>query len=459
MMQRLIQHGKLVTAQEIRTADLLIRDGKIAAIGEHLPAEGCEVYDASGCLVFPGFIDAHTHLDMGTGISATADDFATGTAAALCGGTTCLVDFATQDRGMTLKEALQIWHEKADGKSSCDYGFHMAISDWNASVSAEMDEMAAAGVTSFKVYLAYENLRVRDGELYEIMKRVGQLHGMLGCHCENGDLVNEKVAEYRAAGRMSPASHPLSRPDYVEAEAVARYCYIARAAGVPVNIVHLSTRAGLEEARRARARGQKVYIETCPQYLVLTEDCYQLPGFESAKFVCSPPMRAQSDQDALWQAAAEGEIDTISTDHCSFNFHLQKELGRSDFSKIPNGLPGLEHRPAVIYTAGVAAGRITENQMAAMLSENTARLFGMFPRKGTLAVGSDADIVVWDPDCRWTITAENQHHNCDYTPYEGFSAQGKARAVFLHGELAAEYGQVKQYRLGKYVARGESRYF
>ena len=249
-----------VFSGEVVPGDIAIADGMIAGVGSY--DSGKRVVDLGGKFVAPGFIDAHTHLDMDNGVTATADDFATGTRAAVCGGTTTVVDFATQDKGGTLARALEAWHKKADGKSSCDYAFHMAITDWNPAVAEEIGEMVKAGVTSFKLYLAYDNLRVTDAELYEILKRVGQAHGIIGTHCENGDLVNEKVAELRAAGKLGPRYHALSRPDYVEAEAIARYCYIAGAAGVPVHIVHLSTRAGLEEARRARARGQKVYLET-----------------------------------------------------------------------------------------------------------------------------------------------------------------------------------------------------
>lgn len=455
-MELLIKNGILVTPEQSYESDILVRDGRIAQIGKNLTAQ--EVFDAAGCRIFSGFIDAHTHLDMDNGVTFTADNFATGTIAAACGGTTTLVDFATQDRGGTLAQALSTWHSRADGNSSCDYAFHMAITDWNPETRKEIAQMVKAGVSSFKLYLAYDNLRVTDAELYEALKAVGEVHGIVGVHCENGDLVNELVAENRAAGNLSPKYHPLSRPDYVEAEAVARYCYIAQAAGVPVNIVHLSTKAGLEEALRARARGQKVYIETCPQYLSLTDEVYRLPDFESAKYVCSPPVRSQTDRDALWEAVRSGVVDTISTDHCSFNFKGQKELGLGDFSKIPNGMPGLEQRPALLYTLGVATGRITENQMAAMLSERTARLFGMYPQKGALAVGSDADLVVWDPSVRGVITAGSQHNNCDYTPYEGMETQGRAKAVFLRGEQIVREGEPLATGKGRYVARHESEY-
>lgn len=458
-MKTLIQNGTVVTSQKKFDADLLVEDGKIAAIGTNLPKEGCKTFDAAGCLLFPGFIDAHTHLDMDTGTALTADDFYSGTRAAVAGGTTMLLDFATQDKGKTLSGALKTWHGKADGKSSCDYGFHMAIVDWNPAVSAEIDEMVKEGVTSFKLYLAYDNLRVSDGELYEILKRVGRVHGIIGVHCENGDLVNRMVAENRAAGNLTPNYHPLSRPDFVEAEAVARYCYIAQAAGVPINIVHLSTKAGLEEVRRARARGQKVYIESCPQYFTLDDSLYSLPGFESAKYVCSPPLRKKADQAALWGALEAGEIDTISTDHCSFNWKGQKELGKEDFSKIPNGLPGIEHRPVMMYTNGVMAGKMTVEQMAKLLSENTARLFGLYPQKGVLAVGSDADIVVWDPLFQSSIHAETQYQNVDYTPYEGQKTVGRTKAVFLRGTQVVCDGRVVCENSGIYVSRAQSEYY
>lgn len=458
MKALLIKNGRVVVPEKTFDGDIRVEQGKITAIGPHLPEDGCEVYNAANCLLFPGFIDGHTHLDMGTGATITADDFTTGTRAAICGGTTTLIDFATQDRGMTLAQALETWHKKADGRSCCDFAFHMAITDWNETTRAEIADMVKVGITSFKLYMAYDNLRVTDGEIYEILREVGRVHGIIGVHCENGDLVNEMIRENLRAGHLTPNYHPLSRPDFVEAEAISRYCYLAQAANVPIHIVHLSTALGLSEVRKARARGIKVYLETCPQYLTLDDSLYGDGDFEAAKYVCSPPLRGLEDQAALWSALKSGEIHTISTDHCSFNFKGQKELGRDDFSKIPNGMPGLEHRPVTIYTTGVAAGRITENDMARLCSENAARLFGLYPRKGVLAVGSDADIVVWDPETRGVIKAALQHHNCDYTPYEGMRIRGMAKAVFLRGQLAAENGQPVGGKTGAYIPRRESEY-
>lgn len=458
-MVKLIKGGVVVTPRGSEEADVRVENGTITEIGKGLSAAGAEVFNAAGCLVFPGFIDAHTHFEMNNGATWTADDFRTGTRGAVAGGTTTVVDFATQEKGETLAQALENWHGKADGKSSCNYAFHMAISDWNPAVSGEIARMAADGVTSFKLYLAYDNLRVTDGELYQILKRVHEVHGIIGVHCENGDLVNELVHERRAAGDLSPAAHPRSRPDFVEAEAVSRYLYIAEAAGVPVHIVHLSTALGFAEVQKARARGQRVYVETCPHYLLLDDSCYSLPDFESAKFVCSPPMRGRADQNCLWAGLESGAIDTVSTDHCSFNFKGQKELGCADFSKIPNGMPGVEQRPALLYTSGVCENRITKERMAALLSENAARLFGMYPKKGVVAVGSDADITVWDPAWQGVITAAAMHQNVDYTPYEGFAVTGRPRLVFLNGEPVVQNGEIISERRGVYVRRRESEYF
>ncbi len=458
-MKKLIKNGTIVTPSLSYQSNILIENGIIAAIQPGLETSDAEIYDARGCRLFPGFIDAHTHLDMAMGPTVTADDFRTGTKAALAGGTTSIIDFATQDKGNTLTHALEKWHCKADGISACDYGFHMAIIDWNPEICNEIQTIADAGVTSFKVYLAYDNLRVSDSAILEILRRVGQVHGIVGAHCENGDIISKLIDTNLRRNNTQPCYHAQSRPDLAEAEAISRFTYIAQMAEVPVNIVHLSSEAGLMAARSARQRGTDIYIESCPQYFILDDSCYYLPGFEGAKFVCSPPIRSKHSQTALWNALIAGSIDTISTDHCSFNWKGQKELGRNDFSRIPNGLPGIEHRPVLMYTYGVAAGRISENQFVASLSENTARLFGMFPQKGKIAVGSDADIVVWDPSCQGTLTAQNQVQNVDYSPYEGLKIQGGAKAVFLRGELAAENGKVLFENQGKYIHRHSCDYY
>ena len=450
-MSILIQNGILVLPTGPIQADLRVAGGRIAELGPGLAPGASRVIDAQERLVFPGFIDTHTHFEMNKGFpNETADDWYTGTRAALAGGTTTVLDFAEPERGATLASALETWHGRADGAACCNYGFHMTVKDWSPSIRSELREMTAAGVTSYKVYLAYDNLRLSDAAAYEVVKAVGAEGGVVGCHCENGDLVTEGIRAQQAAGNLSPAAHPLSRPPAVEAEAVGRWLTIAELAGCPVNIVHLSTLRGLEAVRAARTRGQRLYVETCPQYLLLDERSYRLPGFESAKFVLSPPLRAQENCAALWDALEAGEIDTIGTDHCSFRFHGAKELGREDFSKIPNGIPGVEHRPSLMYTYGVAAGRITAVDMARLLAENPARLFGMYPQKGVLAVGSDADLVIFDPNDTGRITAETQYQNVDYTPYEGMALRGRVDTVLVEG------GRVLLERRGRYVSRGPS---
>ena len=456
-MSILIQNGILVLPTGPIQADLRVAGGRIAELGPGLAPGASRVIDAQERLVFPGFIDTHTHFEMNKGFpNETADDWYTGTRAALAGGTTTVLDFAEPERGATLASALETWHGRADGAACCNYGFHMTVKDWSPSIRSELREMTAAGVTSYKVYLAYDNLRLSDAAAYEVVKAVGAEGGVVSCHCENGDLVTEGIRAQQAAGNLSPAAHPLSRPPAVEAEAVGRWLTIAELAGCPVNIVHLSTLRGLAAVRAARTRGQRLYVETCPQYLLLDERSYRLPGFESAKFVLSPPLRAQENCAALWDALEAGEIDTIGTDHCSFRFHGAKELGREDFSKIPNGIPGVEHRPSLMYTYGVAAGRITAVDMARLLAENPARLFGMYPQKGVLAVGSDADLVIFDPNDTGRITAETQYQNVDYTPYEGMELRGRVDTVLLGGEVAVEGGRVLLERRGRYVSRGPS---
>lgn len=456
-MSILIKNGVLICPEGPRRADLRAEGDKIVQIGAGLPAGDSRTVDATGKLVFPGFIDTHTHFEMNKGLpNETADDWATGTLAALAGGTTTVLDFAEPARGASLASALETWHWRADGRASCHYGFHMTVKDWSPAIQRELADMDRAGVTSYKVYLAYDGLRVSDGTALEVVRAVGDRGGIVGCHCENGELVTAGIAARKAAGDLGPAAHPLSRPAAVEAEAVGRWLAIGELAGCPVNIVHLSTARGLEIVRAARARGQKVYAETCPQYLLLDDSKYQLPGFESAKFVLSPPLRGREDVDALWAGVEAGEIDTIGTDHCSFNFKGAKELGRADFSKIPNGIPGVEHRPVLMYTAGAASGRITAHQMMRLLSEQPARLFGMYPRKGALAVGSDADITILDPAYEGHITAAAQHQAVDYTPYEGHEASCRVDTVLLSGEIAVQAGQVTLPGRGRFVHRGPS---
>ena len=456
-MTTLIQNGTLVLPDGEQRADLRIAHGKIAQIGPGLVPGDEQVVDAGGKLVFPGFIDTHTHFEMNKGlVNETADDWVSGTRAAVVGGTTCVLDFAETQRGARLETAAETWHGRADGRASCHYGFHMTIKDWDETVPGQIGDMAAAGITSYKVYLAYDNLKVTDGVAYEVVKAVGRQGGIVGCHCENGDLVNKGIAAMKAAGRLGPEAHPWSRPPYVEAEAVDRWLTIAEAAGYPVNIVHLSSLRGLEVVRAARARGQKFYVESCPQYFLLDDEKYKLPGFASAKFVLSPPLRGRDSVEGLWDALQKGEVDTMGTDHCSFHFQGVKELGREDFAKIPNGMPGVEHRVPLMYSAAVAGGSLSNLEFMKILAEQPAKLFGMYPRKGCLAVGSDADLTLLDPDRVWTVTAKEQTQRADYTPYEGVEVKGKVDQVYLCGQRVVEGGRLVLEHRGQYVHRGPS---
>lgn len=450
---QVIKNGTLVTPEGLLRADIALRGGKIAEIGEITPRPGDSVWDAEGCWVFPGFIDEHTHLEADTGITRTSDDFAEGTRAAVCGGTTTVVDFATQEKGGTLADALKAWMRMAEREPYCNYAFHMAICDWNERTKAEIPALRAAGVSSYKVYLAYDHLRVTDEELYELLLTLRDKDAICGCHCEIGQMVNELQAREIALGHTEPAAHPVSRPPEVEAEAVARFTDIAARADCPVYVVHLSSAKGLDALRAARDRGQTVYAETCPQYLLLDDSLYSQPDFEGAKYVCSPPLRKAEDIAALRGALLNGEIDALATDHCAFNFKTQKVLGIDDFRRIPNGMPGIEHRAAALAKVLEAENRLDPVLMNRLLSEGPARLMNLYPRKGALQIGADADVTVWNPNERQTISAATQQQNVDYTPYEGLSVPGQAKYVFVNGKLAAECGKPTGTTAGVYVKR------
>ena len=451
-MRTLIQNGTVVRSEGIQRADILIENGFIKRVATSITQPADEVIDAEGKLVFAGFIDTHTHFDLDLGVTITADNFVTGTRAAVLGGTTTVLDFATQDRGTSMQDALELWHKKAEG-SSCNYGFHMAISEWNGERAAEVEHMVAQGVTSFKMYMVYDAMRLNDGEIYAALKHMNALNCVAGVHCENYDILNERTHELNSEGRRSPASHPLSRPNEVEAEAVARLMRITQLAKTPAWVVHLSTKEGLEEARRARARGQEVYLETCPQYLVLDDTCYSQP--DAVKYIMSPPLRKPADEDRLLDAMGGDEIDFIGTDHCSFMMS-QKALGGGEFSKTPNGCAGVQNRAQLIYTYGVKTGRITLPQMAAQLSENAARLFGMYPHKGALLEGADADITIYDPEGRGVISYKTNAHHCDNSPYEGMKVSGAVSDVLLGGETVVKGGRLVKEGAGRFVFRKAS---
>lgn len=450
-MKTLLKGGTLAMPNGPVRADLLIEGETIAAIGETLCAQGAQVVDAEGCLVLPGAIDTHTHMDLPVSGTVTADDFDSGTRAALLGGTTAILDFATQDRGGTLRAAYDTWQARMHGKIHCDVGLHMAIADWNKNTAAEIGEMQGLGISSYKMYMAYPALMLEDDAIYQALRRIAQVGGIAGFHCENGRLVSAMTAELLAAGRMGPQAHPLSRPPTVEAEAIARLLRIAWLAGAPVNIVHLSSREGLHAIRDTKKPDQRVYVETCPQYLLLDDSVFSRE--DAAKFVCSPPIRKKEDARALWAALSSGEIDTVGTDHCSFDYARQKKPYEQDFTKIPNGLPGVEHRLALMMSEGVDAGRMSLAGLVKALCENPAKLFGLFPRKGVLTPGGDADIVIWDARLAHTITAAGQAQRVDYTPYEGVHTTGGVRDVWLRGTHAVHAGRLTAPHRGQYLCK------
>lgn len=452
-MKYLLKNGTVVSGNSSRKLDVLIEGEKIVSLGENLSDAQAQVFDVSGKLLFPGFIDGHTHFDLEVAGTVTADDFETGTRAALKGGTTLVIDYASQDKGGgTLKEGLEKWHKKADGKCSCDYSFHMSIVEWNPQVEAEIPQMIQEGITSFKLYMTYPAMIVNDGDLYRIIKKLDEYGCFAGVHCENAEVIDALIQEAKEEGHLGPENHPLVRPDDMEAEAVHRLLVIAGQAKAPVMVVHLTNKKAYEEVLRARENGQIVYAETCPQYLLLEDSVYSRPDFEGAKFVCAPPIRKKADQDCLWEALAKETIQTVATDQCSFTME-QKALGKEDFTKIPGGLPGVETRGTLLYTYGVREGKITEEQMCKLLSENPAKLYGVYPRKGAILEGSDADIVVFDPEKESVISAKTHAYHTDNNPFEGFALHGGITDVFLRGHHAVKDGELVEEKLGTYIYR------
>jgi len=450
-----LRGATVVNADAACMADLRICGEKIAAIGTELVQTGDQVIDVAGCILFPGGIDPHTHFDLDVGSTVTADDFASGSRAAILGGTTTVIDYATQSRGGTLQAALATWHSKAPGKSFVDYGFHLALCDCNPQVLAELAALPdSEGVASVKLYMAYKDvMQVGDADLHKVM-RICRDKGIRVClHCENGDLIDALIAEAKAAGRFEPAQHAASRPEILEEEAVERAIAIAELTGCPIYIVHVSSARALAVIRQAQQRGLPVTAETCPQYLLLDESRYLTEDFSAAKYVMSPPLRAIHNQEPLWQGLQKGVVSCVGSDHCSFNYLTQKEIGRQDFSRIPNGIPGVENRFGLLYGFGVAAGKISLQQFVDCISTGPSKLFGLYPRKGCLCVGSDADIVVWDPAVRWRIAAATQAQRVDYNAYEGFEQIGRARDVFLRGQQIVQAGNIATEPFGCYLPR------
>ncbi len=440
-MRTLLRHGTIVNAGGRRRADILVEGERIAAIGVGLPDSADRVIDVTDRLLLPGGVDVHTHLDMPFGDTRTADDFASGTVAAACGGTTTVVDYATQAKGGSLREAVDQWMRRAAGQAVIDVGFHVCIADLRSDVEAEMASLVGAGVTSFKLFMAYPGrLMLNDDEIFRVLRRAADVGGLVCLHAEDGPVIEALVREALAAGHTAPVYHARTRPPALEAEAVLRGIALAERARASLYIVHLSSALALEHVVAARRRGLKILAETCPQYLLLTDAAYDAEPPEAAKFVMSPPLRTPGDQDALWAGLERGDIQVVATDHCPFTT-ADKARGLDDFSQIPNGAPGIEHRMALLYDAGVAGGRISLERFVDVTAATPARIFGLSPRKGAIAEGADADIVAFDPAGTTVVSAATHHMRVDYNPYEGRVLSGAIDVVLARGEVIVSGGR------------------
>jgi len=462
MSTTLVRNGTIVTASDRYQADLYIDKGVVTLIGQGLNLPADTLIDASGKLVMPGGIDVHTHLDMPFGGTNSADDFETGTIAAAHGGTTTLIDFAIQDFGSGLYPAFEGWMKRAEGKAVIDYGFHMIVRELNEQAGIDMDRMVRhEGITSFKLFMAYPGVfMVDDATIFKALLRTRENGGLICMHAENGGVIDMLVKEALKQGHKAPKYHALTRPTRAEGEATGRAIALAEMAGVPIYIVHLSCSDALEKIKQARDMGLPAYAETCPQYLFLSYEDYERPGFEGAKYVMSPPLREKCHQDALWKGLQRNDLQVISTDHCPFcmNEPGQKPLGLDDFSKIPNGAPGIETRLSLVWDGGVRTGRIDPHRFVELVSTTPAKMFGLFPKKGTIAVGSDGDMVLFDPERELTISVNTQHMRVDYNPYEGRVVKGAPAMVLSRGEVIVDHGVFKgRTGRGQFVKRQAGR--
>jgi dihydropyrimidinase len=456
-MSILIKNGRIITAADDYIADIFIENEKIVAIGKNLSNTADQTIDASNKLVFPGGIDPHVHLDMPFMGTYSSDNYETGTRAALFGGTTMVIDFILQTQGKSLYNALNEWKGRSDGNAVGDYSFHMAVTDFNENTKAEIKDMVEKeGITSFKTFMAYKGaLMIDDAQMVGLMNEVKACGGMVTTHATNGDMIDFLVAKHKSEGKLSPLYHYISQPEVTEAEASGRFADMADYTGVKGYIVHLTCEGALNHIRDATKRNQKVYAETCIQYLVLDASLYD-KGFESAKWVMSPPLREKKDQDTLWAGINQGLVQVVATDHCPFNWE-QKKMGENDFSKIPNGHPAIEHRMELLFSEGVVKNKISLNKFVEVSSTNAAKIFGMYPQKGTIGIGSDADIVIFDPNEKHTISVNSHHMNVDYSAYEGWEITGKSKTIILRGNIAVDDNKLlvnKGY--GKFIKRNKS---
>lgn len=457
-MRTLIRNGTVVNADASVEADVLIDGERIVEVAPAIRTPCDRVLDASDRLVIPGGIDAHTHLDMRLSDEVTtSDDFSTGTIAAAIGGTTCLIDYAAQSPGGTLAAALDAWHERARGRAAIDYGFHMSVCDLSGEALPEMTALVAQGVSSFKLFMAYPGrLMLEDADIARVMRRAADLGALVCLHAEDGPAIEALVQAARARGDLAPRFHAATRPAHLETAAVRRAIGLSRESGCELLVVHVSAAESADAIAEARERSARVHGETCPQYLLLTEERYTEPGFGGAKYVMSPPLRSRGHDEGLWEALADGALETVGTDHCPF-WRRDKERGRHDFSLIPNGGPGIEHRMALLFDAGVRSGRLTVNRWVEVCATAPAALFGLAPRKGSIAVGADADLVIWHPRKRWTISAATHHMRVDYNLYEGREVTGGVEAVFARGRLIVDGGEfIGRPGAGQFVARAPS---
>lgn len=456
-MSILIKNGRVVTASEDYIADIYIEGEQIQAIGKDLPFTADKIIDATDRLVFPGGIDPHVHLDMPFMGTHSSDDYESGTRAALFGGTTMVIDFILQTQGDSLHNALKTWQQKSQGKAIGDYSYHMAVTDFNDEVAKEVVQMIEEeGISSFKTFMAYKGaLMIDDGQMVQLMKVVKEHGGLVTVHATNGDMIDSLIAKNRAAGNKTPLYHYLSQPEITESEASARFADMLFYTGCPGYIVHMTCEGALNAIRKANLRNQKVFIETCTQYLMLDASLYD-QNFEGAKWVMSPPLREKKDRQALWSGINQGLVQVVGTDHCPFMWE-QKKMGIDDFSKIPNGHPAIEHRMEFMYSEGVHQNKISLSKYVELTSTNAAKIFGMYPRKGTIAIGSDADVVIFNPVKEHTISVETHHMNCDYSAYEGRKVTGKTESVILRGEMAIEDGKcLLNPGHGRFIHRGKT---
>jgi dihydropyrimidinase len=456
-MSVLIKSGRIITATDDYVGDVFIDGEKVHTVGRNLAMPADRAIDAKNKLVIPGAIDPHVHMELPFGGTVSSDDFKTGTIAAAFGGTTSIIDFAIQYKGKTFQQTLDDWHAKAEGKCAIDYSFHLAVTEYEPRHAPEFKKVVDSGVTTFKLFLAYPGVfMVDDQTMFRVMQSAGEAGGLTLVHAENGNAISELISKLLAEGKVEPKHHAQSRPPTMQADGVARACRVAEVANAPVFIVHVSCEAAMMELHRARDKGNPAFGETCTQYLFLDERYYDKPNFEGAKYVFTPPLVAKENIEPLWKGLKLGYLQEVSTDHCPFNFKGQKELGRGDFTKIPNGGPGVEDRLSLIYQGAVLERGFSLNKWVDLCSTASAKMFGMFPKKGTIAPGSDADIVIFDPDKQRTLSAKTHHMNCDYSLFEGMKIKGYPETVLSCGKVIIENNEHKgRPGEGQFIKRGE----